>query len=260
MKMDWKLFHNPFFLRNANHHRKIIDSYGQITLYLRKRLPYSCGNILAGIWIIIYHDQHKTNRRRIRMKFFFLIGLLFVFTAFSFAQDSVSTSVASGDMAISQGDIILGGKLALGAVYGTWLGYIVSGEYGFKDNLIPIPNFPNSLGIGGSIAYSGYSSDVAWGNKKYTTKYANYVFLASGFWHVDLLKNPQFDTYAIANVGFNIDTISKPEDYQGDIDSYGGLVWGISAGARYFFMPNLSVVGEVGFGMGLLRIGLDYKL
>lgn len=179
------------------------------------------------------------------------ISLLFVSFCFAGVMDG------PGAPALSKGDIILGGKLALGAVYGANVGFIVSGEYGVKEGFLGIPKFPTSLGVGGSIGYSSHSVDAyGWGD----ITYSNYLFLAAASWHIDLLKNPKFDTYVVANAGFNIDTISKPKNYPGKTESYGGLIWGLSVGARYYFIQNLAAVGEVGFGMGLLRIGLDYKL
>jgi len=177
----------------------------------------------------------------------------------------MSSTVFSGVMdgpgapALKKGDVIVGGKLALGAVYGASVGYVVSGEYGFKDGFLSLPNFPASLGLGVSLGYSSYSDDYYWG----TWTYRNILILGSGYWHVDLFKKEQFDTYAVVNVGFNVATSSwdsKYSDYKPSSSSNGGLVFGTGVGMRYYFTPQLSAVGEVGFGMGILRLGLDFKV
>jgi len=161
-----------------------------------------------------------------------------------------------GAPALSKGDIIIGGKLALGAVYGANYGFIASGEYGVKEGFLSIPNFPTSLGVGASLGYSSYT------DKYFTAEYtySNYLILGFGAWHIDLMKKPEVDTYVIANVGFNFDSFDGPGNTEDFVDSYGGFVFGLGAGIRYYFIPNLAAVGEVGFGMGIIRLGLDFKL
>ena len=164
-----------------------------------------------------------------------------------------------GAPALQKGDIIVGGKLALGAVYGANVGFIAGAEYGFKQGFLNIPKFPASLGIGGSIGYSGYSKNYAhWGDYSYS----NFLILGSGYWHVDLLKKKEVDTYVVLNLGFNITSVDAPNIANApDYDSTdGGLVFGTGIGIKYYFIPNLAAVAEVGFGMGLLRIGIDFRI
>lgn len=163
-----------------------------------------------------------------------------------------------GAPALQKGDIIVGGKLALGAVYGANVGLIASGEYGFKQGFLNIPNFPASLGIGGSIGYSGYTKSYGiYGDYNYT----NFLILGSGYWHVDLLKKKEVDTYVVLNLGFNVSSFSSSVSNAPDYDSsYGGVVLGTGIGIKYYFIPNLAAVAEVGFGMGILRVGLDFKI
>jgi hypothetical protein len=161
---------------------------------------------------------------------------------------------------LHKGDIIVGGKLALVGVYGAGAGFILNGEYGFKEGFLSIPNFPTSLGLGGSIGYSGYSEDYgAWGKYSYT----NFLILVTGYYHVQLIKNAPIDTYAMLNVGVNIATASYDGSLNGAPDvsnSDGGFTIGSGIGARYYFTNRLAAVGEVGFGMGVIRIGLDFKI
>lgn len=185
--------------------------------------------------------------------------IVFFSVVFMFSMAHAELMGGPGAPALSKGDIIVGGKLALGAVYGANVGFIASGEYGFKQGFLNIPKFPASLGIGGSIGYSGYSEDYAyWGEYSYS----NFLILGAGYWHVDLLKKKAVDTYVVLNLGYNITSVDIPNVSNApDYDSTdGGLVFGTGIGIKYYFIPNLAAVAEVGFGMGLLRIGLDFKI
>ena len=82
-------------------------------------------------------------------------------------------------------------------------------------------------------------------------------------YHVKLLKNIPMDTYLVLNLGINIAT----DSYEGNVanppgasDSNGGLTFGTGVGARYYFTNRLAAVGELGFGMGTIRLGLDFKI
>ncbi len=160
-------------------------------------------------------------------------------------------------LSFTQGDRIVGMKLALGSVFGSTTGLVVSGEYGLKSCFLDIKGLPNSLGIGGSFGYSSFFEFVfPWGNYFYR----NYLFLGSAFWHVDIFKQKKIDTYLRANLGLNLDVITKPAPNAPGIEStYGGLVFGLSLGGRYYFNKNLAAAVELGFGMGNLRLGMDYR-
>jgi len=157
---------------------------------------------------------------------------------------------------IQPGEKVVGARLALGSVYGASAGVILTGEYGFKENLVNLNGIENNLGIGASFGYSGYSENYTYG--KYS--YSNILFLGSALWHVALLNDPRIDTYASLSLGWNIVTVSIPAGGLDYGSSYGGLVWGTGIGARYHFSDKLAAVGELGFGMGVLRLGIDYSL
>jgi len=165
-----------------------------------------------------------------------------------------------GNPYLSNGDFVVGGKLALIGVWGANAGFVLGGEYGFKEGFLSIPNFPTSLGLGGSIGYSGYTqSFVTIGDYSYT----NFLILITGYYHVHLLKNVPIDTYAMLNIGVNIASSS----YEGNLPNapkssnpHGGLTFGSGIGARYYFTNKLSAVGELGFGMGVIRLGLDFRI
>lgn len=162
-----------------------------------------------------------------------------------------------GAPALKEKDIIAGARLAIGSVYGANTGVILSGEYGLKEGFLGIPNFPTTLGIGASIGYSGYSVN----RKEGEYRYSNYFFMASGSWHIDLLKKKEVDTYVVVNLGINLDNVSKPAAQAPEKGSkHGGITVGSGAGIKYYLSSRFAVLAEAGFGMGFIRFGLDLKL
>jgi len=174
------------------------------------------------------------------------------------AQVSAEDTTSTGTPYFKKGDIIVGGKLALGSVYGANVGYVAGVEYGYQDDFLNIADIPGVLGIGLTLGYASYSEDyLAWGKWKYT----NVVFLAGAYYHADVLKVENLDTYIVINVGYNAGSVSwdgRSGSYNSP--SHGGLVAGTGVGVRYYVSPNLAVSGELGIGMGALRIGVDFKL
>lgn len=197
-----------------------------------------------------------TSKKGSEMKLFVLAAACLL--VFSGVQAGIMDG--PGNPHLSNGDIIIGGKLAFVGVYGAGVGFIFDGEYGLKEGFLSIPNFPTSLGVGASIGYSSYSQDVPyWGKYSYT----NFLILANAIYHVKLLKNIPMDTYLVLNLGLNIAT----DSYDGAAanapsasDSNGGLKFGTGVGARYYFTNRLAAVGELGYGMGTIRLGLDFKI
>lgn len=157
---------------------------------------------------------------------------------------------------ITAGEQYVGGKIALGSIGGASMGFIGNYEYGYQDN----------IGIGGAIAYSGYSEDISAGFYTGKWSYSNILVVVSGNYHMDLLKNEKLDTWGALNVGYNVasvkweftkNTLNLPEPAAA---SAGGFVFGLTANARYQLTEKLFATGSLGFGLGVLNIGLDYKL
>ena len=184
-----------------------------------------------------------------------LVTLLVVFLMLTgFAQAGVMDG--PGNPHLSKGDIIIGGRLALIDAYDAPIGFIVNGEYGLMEGFLSIPHFPTSLGIGASLAYSGYTHTYYYGEYKYS----NFEIMTHGIYHVKLLKKIPMDTYLRLSLGLNIEGRDLDVGVGGKkVDRNGGFKIGTSVGARYYFTNKLAAVGEVGFGMGLLRLGLDFK-
>jgi len=165
------------------------------------------------------------------------------------------TSLKARQTVFNKGDKLVGARLALGSVFGSNSGIILNGEYGLKDNPLKLQGVPNMLGLGLSLSYSSYIFQNSYGNYEYS----NYLVSAALIWHLDIFKRPNIDTYSSFNLGLNTDTSTRPNKAPARSNSYSGLMWGLALGGRYAFSPQLSAIAEIGYGMGLLRLGLDYK-
>ena len=178
------------------------------------------------------------------------IAILFIIvfaTSMIFAQGALP----------SKGDKFVGAKIGLGS-YGAGVGFGGGFEMILQEDFLNLGDIPGALGVGGSFGYSSYTS----GYYGYNWKYTNMVFLASVFYHADVLKNEKIDTYAKFSLGYNAGKVKYDglDGYDYRTPTYGGVVTGSAVGARYFFTPALAAVAEVGWGFGILRLGLDLAL
>jgi hypothetical protein len=167
---------------------------------------------------------------------------------------------ADGAPNFKRGDLFVQGRSAFGGVgvSGADFGFVVGAEYGFQNDFFNLSDLPSTLGIGGSFGYSTYSSNYSLGGK---WKYTVIVLLANATYHAPLFDNDKIDPFVMLSVGANIGDVK----YKGPLadynsPSFGGAVFGTSVGAKYFFSDAMAAVIELGWGLGLLRIGLDYKI
>ncbi|NHZ84861.1 MAG: hypothetical protein GWP19_03155 [Planctomycetia bacterium] len=157
----------------------------------------------------------------------------------------------------NKGDKFVGGRIGLGS-YGAGVGFGGGFEMILQEDFLNLGDIPASLGVGGSFGYSTYKS----GWSGYDWKYTNMVFLASVFYHADVLKNEKLDTYVKFSLGYNAGKVKYdgPSGYDYSSPSYGGVVTGSAIGARYFISKALAAVAELGWGFGFLRFGVDLAL
>ncbi len=165
---------------------------------------------------------------------------------------------SQGAPLFKKGDMIAGAKVALGAVYGASFGLVADFEYGFQNDFLNVGDKPATLGFGGSFGYSSYTDDYSYGSWTYT----NIILTVAAYYHVDVFKSDKLDTYLKAGLGFNFGGVSYSGPYGGlySDPSVGFMTLESGLGARYYVSDKLSVAGEIGTGMGLLRIGVDYRL
>ncbi len=182
------------------------------------------------------------------MKRILLLSVLVIFIA----------SLSFGQMAYKKGDNVVNLGIGIGGFAGAYGsgGIAITGgyEYGFHEN----------ISLGGIVGYSSSSDDVFAG---YGWDYTYILIGARGAYHIDLLHDPKIDTYGGILLGYNIVSSSAT----GTLPTYGGYTWGtysasasylaygIFIGGRYYFNTNLAVQAELGYGLGILNVGIAYK-
>jgi hypothetical protein len=169
---------------------------------------------------------------------------------------------ASAQNAYNYKDKVISAGIGLGSGYGfygstSFPPIFVSFETGLE-----LPDLKNKLTIGGTVGYAGSGEDYYWAEYDYT-----YIFIAvKGNYHF-LENNPKFDAYAGLALGYNISNSSVK--YKAGYDEFnqysysaGGSYfgWDIHVGARYYFTQKLAAQAELGYGFGIFRIGLAYKI
>lgn len=121
-------------------------------------------------------------------------------------------------------------------------------EYCIKDNLF---DDKSSIGIGGILGFAGQKYD------KYglDLKYTDIVIAARGAFHYQFI--PKLDTYAGLGIGYDIlSTSGSFGEYSADSSSFFIAAY---VGARYYFTNNFAVMSELGYDIGVFKIGIAYK-
>lgn len=132
----------------------------------------------------------------------------------------------------------------IGSDFGLPLG--ASYEYGISDK----------IGVG---AYAGYASKSYSPGFNSDYKVTYMIFGAKANYH--FYQTDKLDTYGGILLGYNSAKVTF--DNQNNFftaPNYGGVVYGGTVGARYYFTNNIAAFGELGYGIGYLTIGLAYKL
>jgi len=171
----------------------------------------------------------------------------------------VATSMIFAQGALPQkGDKFVGGKIGLGAFYGADLGFGGGFEFVTANDFLNLGDYADALGFGAEFGYASYKS----GYYGYNWKYTNIVILANAYYHANILDKEKIDTYVKFSLGYNAGSAKYdgPEGYDYKTPTYGGVITGSAIGARYFISPALAAVAEIGWGFGILRLGLDLAL
>jgi hypothetical protein len=163
------------------------------------------------------------------------------------------SSTMFGQIAYKAGDQNVSAVIGLGGfagVYGTSSMPAIAGSYetGLNEN----------ISVGGIVGFTGSSDDYGFAKYDYT-----YILIgARGAYHYDLLHNDKIDTYGGIMLGYNIVSSSVKTSIPGFNASASGsyLAFGGFIGGRYYFTPQLAAQAELGYGIGLLTIGVSYKL
>ncbi|MDP4116996.1 MAG: outer membrane beta-barrel protein [Bacteroidota bacterium] len=175
-------------------------------------------------------------------KLFSILFVVAIFAGISFGQ-GYQKGVNNLNIGIGFGDVVGG--------YGTQsLPPISVGlQFGIEDK----------ISVGGILGYSSSSEEWFYGKYKYT-----YIIIgARGEYHF-LEPSNNFDVYGGVTLGYNIVSSSWEANhgYSGYSATASGsdLFYGFHAGARYAFSPKFGAFAEVGYGLGIINIGVNFKL
>ena len=129
---------------------------------------------------------------------------------------------------------------------------VLTYEKGIKDNF-----GAGNLSIGGSIGYkSGRIGGFDFAASDWNYTYMAFVGRAS--WHPHFVRSEKLDLYTGMSLGYYLIT-SDYESVYGDFDfSTGGVELGIHIGGRYNFSEQFGAFAELGFGLGVLNVGVAY--
>lgn len=170
------------------------------------------------------------------------------------SSSDVESTFLAGDKVLNFG-LGIGSTLYTGRYYNTRIPPVsVSLEYGAMDDFI-VEDL--TLGIGGYLGYS--SSRYRWtgAGSEWGWDYNNIIIGGRGAAHYPLVEN--LDTYTGLMLGFNIVTSKNYGTTVGSASS-GGLIYSWFAGGRYYLSESFAVMGEVGYGIAYLTIGVSLKL
>lgn len=153
-------------------------------------------------------------------------------------------------------------------------GYVYSSSPAFSltyEQAYPKKLGPGYLGIGAYVGYKTahyrYDNYYYLGQQYYYEHRWNYMmFAARGVYHWDVLNSKNAEVYAGMLIGFRVTTYSyrtNSTDPDAGIykrsDSGVAPVGALFAGARWYFVPNIALFGELGYGMSYATGGLTFK-
>lgn len=180
--------------------------------------------------------------------------LLMLVAVFSLTQLMAQESTfQQGNKVLNLG-IGLGSTLYTGSYYKSSIPPLsASLEFGVKDGVLD----KGSIGIGGYLGYSSHKWDyLGWG-----WKYSNFIIGARGVFHYPLVS--KLDTYTGILLGYNIAT---SKEFGNSVPGYdysastGGVIGAWFVGARYYFNEKFAVMGELGYGITYLNLGIALKM
>lgn len=142
--------------------------------------------------------------------------------------------------AYEQGSSVIQATVGLGGGLGMPIG--LAYDYGLKER----------ISLGGYVGYASKTVNYGFFDASFT-----YILVgARGNYHFD--AGDRFDPYVGVLLGYNAASVSTSNG--GVLAAGGGVAYGGQLGARYFLTDNLAAVGELGYGIGYLTLGLAYKL
>lgn len=80
---------------------------------------------------------------------------------------------------------------------------------------------------------------------------------------MNISQVPKLTAFTGVHLGFNfgVVTVSNGDESEsGTVPGISSILLAGSVGARYHLSQKFAAVGEIGFGTGFLRLGVDFKL
>lgn len=133
---------------------------------------------------------------------------------------------------------------------------------------------PGFLGLGAYLGYQGASStyNYHWDKNGYNNYYYyknnwnNFMVAARGAYHFDFLNSKRAEVYFGALAGLRIQSYryetNNPDPYAVNYSVSSGRVFptfSVFAGARWYFVKNVALFAEAGYGISYLTGGLTIK-
>jgi hypothetical protein len=131
--------------------------------------------------------------------------------------------------------------------------------------------FLKPVSLGGQFMYQSFSYSfnsydwLTYVNRTYTWTFSYTSLSLQAVYYFDV-KSKNVHPYTKLNLGYTIYTA----DYDGYFDNYFGTTgrysspsaigYNFSAGIKWLPVPNLAIVGEVGYGFSVFQIGVDLAL
>ena len=135
----------------------------------------------------------------------------------------------------------------------------VSFDLGFRDDL-----GPGILSIGGLVGATTYRNiivDPDW-NPEYGKKSTTLIGAIRSTYHYQFLD--KLDTYGGVHLGLRYESWreygSTPADYVMDIDITIRPIFNLFVGAKYYFSDNIFALGEIGYSIAFINIGVGIRL
>jgi len=187
-------------------------------------------------------------------KLILTLAALALFSAGAFAAKPNWTGYPA---AFGEGDLVIQGNVGIGYAMP---GDIIVPPVGIAvDYALPVEGIP--LSFGGYLGFADSKASYSWSTYKWAYEYTYGIIGARAAYHPDFGID-KLDAYAGAMLGFALATVRTTGDdtFGTGASTAGGFVGGGTVGARYFLTPNIAPFAEVGYSIGLLTVGVAFKL
>ena len=186
------------------------------------------------------------------MKTLFISALLLV--CFATMDLTAKTAYNKGDR-IAQIGIGIGG---LGGFYGSSSMPLISAGLDF--------GIEKYISVGGVVGYSASKYESPFfgtANSRYSWKYTYITLAVRGSYHFLQIPEEKFDVYGGLSLGYNIVSAKSEGTNVNNVVVTGAsgsyLFFGVHAGGRYYFSKTFAAYAELGYGLGILNVGIALK-